>query len=55
MAKAKKVKIRELFKLSPIEVLKGLKTNLTIIWEDGIETEMTSREIIVNRFALAIH
>ena len=54
MAKAKKVKIRELFKLSPIEVLKGLKTNLTIIWEDGVETEMTSREIIVNRFALEI-
>lgn len=49
-----KVHIRELMKFPPHELLTGLKNSLTVVWDDGVETDMSSKEIIVNRWALDI-
>lgn len=49
-----RIRIRELFNADPIELLHGLKTRLSVIWEDGVETEMSSKEVIVNKYALEI-
>ena len=49
-----KVHIRELMKFPPHELLTGLKNSLTVVWDDGVETDMSSKQIIVNRWALDI-
>lgn len=50
----KTVNVRELFKFRPEELLEGLKTNLKIVYEDGKALELTSREIILNRYLMEI-
>lgn len=49
-----KVQIRELMKFSPYELLKGLKNDLNILWEDNVVTPIHAKEIIVTRYALDI-
>lgn len=48
------VHIRELLKFSPTELLDGLRTTLVVRWDDGKDLELTSKEIILNRYLLEV-
>lgn len=44
------VKVRDFLSFSSIELMNGLKTNLNVIFEDGVVKYLTANEIITNRF-----
>ena len=46
----KKVNVRKLMAYAPIEVRNRLRTNLTLVFEDGVEIPATYREIIMDRY-----
>ena len=50
----KAVDIRRLVEFRPEELLNGLKTNLKVKYEDGVELYLTSREVIINRYIMEI-
>jgi hypothetical protein len=49
------VNVRELLKFKPSELLKGLKTNLNVYFDDGKVIPMTSREIILSRYVFELN
>lgn len=51
---SKVLPVRELFKASPIELKDSLKSDLTILFEDGIAEQLTSKDIILLRFLMDI-
>lgn len=54
MVKDKGVCVREFLKFTQSELRQGLKTDLNVIYEDGVVIPMTSKEIIVQRYMLDI-
>lgn len=54
MAKQTGVHVREFLKIDQSELREGLKTDLNVIYEDGVVIPMTYKEIIVQRYMLDI-
>lgn len=44
------VKVEKLMKVSPQELNQGLKTNLTVVFSDGVKRDLTFREVVINRY-----
>lgn len=55
MKKQKILPIRNIFDFSPRELLKGLRTNLTIEYEDKELKSMTWKEIILQRYLMELN
>lgn len=46
--------VRELFKVTPFELVSGLRSDLVIRFEDNVDVEMTYREVQLLRFVIDI-
>lgn len=57
MAKEKKqvLPVRELYKFKEDEIKEGLRTNLSILFEDGVVKDLTYREITLLRFIMEVY
>ena len=56
MAKTKLLlPVRELFKLTPSEVRDGFRNNVTMVFEDDVQVDMTYREVILLRYIMNIY
>ena len=56
MSKKRKVlKVSELFKFNPVELKNGLRTDLSILFEDDQVVEMRAKDIIFFRFILDVY
>ena len=51
---SKVLPVRELFKVNPVELKNSLKSNLVILFEDGIAEPLTCKDIIFLRFLMDI-
>ena len=47
----KTIPVQKLMTVSPARLKDGLRTNLKVVFEDGVTKELTFREIIINRYA----
>ena len=45
-----KIDVQRLMRVSPAKLKAGLKTNLEVVFEDGVSKKLTFREIIINRY-----
>jgi hypothetical protein len=51
---SKVVPVREFMKFKPKELMSGLKQNHSVLFEDNVVLNLTSREIIVNRYVFGV-
>ena len=47
--------VRELFKATPQQLVNGLRNDLVIVFEDGVEDHMTYKEITLLRFIMELY
>lgn len=45
-----KVPVKKLMSVTPTDLRTRLRTNITVVFDDGVEAPMTYREVIVNRY-----